>query len=91
MNWREVKRRIKIKNNFYIERDSRSLYACDHAHEGGRENFRNNIKSLIFNLLKDKEWCRAACANSNNPDEYAGQLKSIGMEQVPFENAELTQ
>lgn len=71
----EEKRRIKIKNNFYIERDSRSLYACDHAHEGGRENFRNNIKSLIFNLLKDKEWCRAACANSNNPNEYAGRLK----------------
>jgi len=70
----EEKRRIKIKNNFYIERDSRSLYACDHAHEGERETFRNKIRSLIFNLLKDKEWCRAACANSNNPDEYAGRL-----------------
>ena len=72
---REEKRKIKIKNNFYLERDSRSLYAHECAEEGGRESFRNKIRFLIFSLLEDKEWCRAACAFSSDPQEYEKHLK----------------
>ena len=40
--WREEEEKIKIKNNFYIE-SSRSLNACDRAHEGVRESFRDKM------------------------------------------------
>ena len=63
----------KIKINF--ERKSRSLYAHECAEEGERESFRNKIRFLIFSLLEDKEWCRAACAFSSDPQEYEKHLK----------------
>jgi len=63
----------KIKINF--ERKSRSLNAHECAEEGERESFRNKIRFLIFSLLEDKEWCRAACAFSSDPQEYEKHLK----------------
>lgn len=68
-NKREKK---KNSNSTYFEKNSHSIKK--NGMQAGAncacERDREKIRIEIFDLLKDKEWCRAACSFASEPSEY---------------------